>query len=360
MQLRPLQRLFLLAAPLLVALAAPVAVAQSNDKQPTIAEERTWWLPTDVSTHGHEIDTLFNIILWMTLIVGVGVFVVLGVFLVKYRYRPERTAKYIHGNVKLELVWTLVPALIMAATAAVSQATWKKVKNPDDWPAATEMVGKAAAVGYYNDDGSVNGSVDNYTGDAIHVEIVAKQFTWLIHYPGPDGKLGSRKLNLMKGTGQPAEVIGLDMSDPASRDDFVTERVMVIPVDKKVYIDLVSKDVLHSFFLPNFRVKQDAVPGLVGKVWLEATRLSEHVVGTDPGAPLQEFHPVANQMETISDSKPFDIVCAELCGQGHYSMFGRLFVVRQEEYNRWLELKHLAVKPAPGDTETSAGDDDSY
>src|SRR5690606_34432257 len=94
----------------------------------TLGEKPTWWRHKDVSTYGHEIDWLFDIILWLTLVVGVLVFVVLGIFLWQYRHQPQRTARYIHGNARLEIVWTLIPALLMALTAAISQSTWAKIK----------------------------------------------------------------------------------------------------------------------------------------------------------------------------------------------------------------------------------------
>ena len=101
---------------------------------------------------------------------------------------------------------------------------------------------------------------------------------------------------------------------------------MAIPVNTKVLINLTSVDVLHSFFLPNFRIKQDTIPGLNGSVWIEASRTSGHVIGTSPDEP-----------DMFGYSKPFDIVCAELCGQGHFTMRGKLYVVNRQQYEAFLE-----------------------
>lgn len=311
-------------APLFIfffALLGTSAFAQSTGGE-TLGEKPTWWLHKDISTYGHEIDFLFDIILWMTLIVGVLVFIVLGWFLVKYRFNPNRTATYLHGNARLEIVWTLIPALLMALTAAISQSTWAKIKNPADWPATDEQM-----------------IAEIKSGKAVMVGVIAQQFNWTFHYPGKDGKLGPRKLELVK-KGTLEEGIGLDRSHPDAKDDFCTGG-LVVPVNKKIYIYLASVDVLHSFYLPNFRVKQDAVPGLKGKVWFEATRTSADVIGK-----VSVNDATRDQEKFFGLSKPFDIVCAELCGGQHYAMKGPLFVVTQEQFDRYVAAQEAAVAPA--------------
>lgn len=252
------------------------------------------WLPPDVSTHGHGIDTLFNVVLWLTGITCIGVFIVMLYFLVKYRHRPGRQATFIHGNNKLETVWTLIPTVIMALIAVFSQSVWSTAKYPDQMPSGD---------------------------DVVYVDVIGKQFAWYFHYPGADGKFGPLKPELANlESAYPEEIIGLDRSVAEAKDDIVAVK-MVVPVNKKIRSRLASVDVLHSFFLPNFRVKQDAVPGLRGNVWFEATKTSAQVVG----------------IESDGSPKPFDIVCAELCGQGHFKMKGMLYVVTQSEYEQFLE-----------------------
>lgn len=338
----PVARLAQRGLPLLIVLLALLhaasAFAQVSTGGETIGDRPSLWLHKDVSTIGHEIDLLFDIILWMTLIVGVAVFAVLGYFLVKYRYNPNRTARYIHGNSRLEIVWTLVPALLMALTAAISQSTWGKIKNPPvgtgdgDWPTAELMTKKIAS------------------GEVVHLEVVAQQFNWTFHYPGADGKLGPRKLELIK-KGSLEDGIGLDRQHPDGKDDVITG-MLVIPVNKKVYIHLASVDVLHSFFLPNFRIKQDAVPGIQGRVWLQATQTSGEVIGT-----VAMDDAFSEQRKYFNFAKPFDIVCAELCGAQHYGMRGPMFVVTQEQYDRYMaaEMEKIAKANAAG-----GGGDDEY
>lgn len=254
---------------------------------------RTWWLPENVFPASETIDTLFYFILYMTGGVCIAVFAVLGYFLVRYRHKPGRRAKFIHGNSRLEAVWTLIPTVIMALTAAVSQATWSNLKfHPEVEEGET----------------------------VVRMAVIGRQFQWYYHYPGADGKLGPRRTGLVNpDSSEPDAHVGLDRSHPDAKDDLLTSK-MYIPVGTRVFIDLTSVDVLHSFFLPNFRLKQDAVPGLTGKVWLQASKTSAQVIGT----------------EADGSPKPFDIVCAELCGQGHYKMRGQMFVVGQDAYEKFL------------------------
>jgi len=212
----------------------------------------TWKLPKDVSTHGHKIDNLFNIITWLTGIVFVLVEVTLVIFLFKYRGRPGQKAKYTHGSTKVEMVWTVIPAVIIFSLALFSRGLWADLKQ-------------------------------NMPADALNVKVMGEQFAWNVIYPGPDGMLDTI-------------------------DDIVALNEMHVPLNQPVVVSLTSKDVIHSFFLPQFRVKQDAVPGLTSRVWLQ---------GTETGT--------------------FDIACAELCGLGHYRMRGFISVDEPADFEAWLQ-----------------------
>ena len=259
----------------------------------------SWWLPQNVFPAADSISLLFYIILWLTTVICVAVFVVMGIFLVRYRYQPGRRSRFVHGNVRLEAVWTLIPTVILALIAAFSQSTWSNIKR---FPVVSD--GEAV----------------------IEMEVVAKQFAWYFHYPGSDGILGERRPDQVDlNASEPELIIGLDRSMPGCRDDIVST-VMVVPVNTKVKIKLNSVDVLHSFFLPNFRIKQDTVPGLNTQTWIESIHTSGQVIGTSEDQPASFGH-----------AKPFDIACAELCGQGHFTMRGKLYVVTQEQYEAFLE-----------------------
>ncbi len=218
------------------------------------------WLPEDVSTFGPEIDSLFYLIYYITAATFVLVTVLMIVFLVMYRQRNDgRRATYSHGNTTLEITWTIIPAAILIVLSFMSVSTWAKVKRH---PPESDF----------------------------EIQVSAKQFNWDVAYPGPDGKL-------------------------ATDDDVKFDNDIHVPVNKIVRIQLKSNDVIHSFFLPNLRLKQDAVPGRNILVWFEATK---------PGK--------------------YELPCAELCGFGHSGMKGWLYVHSAEEYAKWA-AENLAAKP---------------
>ncbi|MGH2651758.1 MAG: cytochrome c oxidase subunit II, partial [Actinomycetota bacterium] len=169
------------------------------------------WLPENASTYGPEIDALFYLIYYITGGVFLLVTGTLIAFLVLYRQREGRRARYTHGNTTLEMVWTAIPALILVVLTVISIPTWSRIKmrTPE-----TDLV----------------------------IQVTAKQFNWEILYPGPDGKFGTD-------------------------DDLELTNEMHVPVGKPVVLILKSRDVIHSFFVPNLRFKQDAVPGREITAW---------------------------------------------------------------------------------------------
>ncbi|MBI1859756.1 MAG: hypothetical protein HYR96_02415 [Deltaproteobacteria bacterium] len=149
--------------------------------------------------------------------------------------------------------------------------------------------------------------------DALVVRITAEQFAWNVHYPGRDGKFGKTDINLIDGT----NTIGLDRNDADAKDDIFTINNLHIPVNKKVIAYIHSKDVIHSFFLPVMRVKQDAVPGMTNKVWFEANQTGS-----------------------------FEIACAQLCGNSHFRMRGQFLVDTPEAYQAFLVEEEKALSEA--------------
>jgi cytochrome c oxidase subunit 2 len=210
------------------------------------------WFPHDISTFGPRVDLIFQVILWLTVSVWVLVMATMATFLVRYRHRPGRQASFIHGNSNLEVIWTAATAIILVALALGSRSTWAFIKE----------TGPPGQVFY---------------------RVTAKQFNWEITYPGPDGKLGTA-------------------------DDVTVENEMHVPVNQVVRLELTSQDVIHSFFVPSMRLKQDAVPGRTINVWFEAKEIGE-----------------------------YEIPCAELCGFGHSGMKGALHVESQADFQKWLK-----------------------
>jgi cytochrome c oxidase subunit 2 len=212
------------------------------------------WLPESVSTYGRDVDAIFYLIYYITGISFVLVFATLIVFIVKYRAREGRRAVYTHGNTTLEIIWTIVPALVFVMLGIMSQSSWAHIRGT---PPETD----------------------------IRVRVTAKQFNWMMHYPGLDGALGTA-------------------------DDVKIENSLHAPAGRPVRVVLSSEDVIHSFFLPHARLKQDAVPGRDVEVWFEMVK---------PGK--------------------YEIPCAELCGYGHSNMVGYLTVLDQDAFARWVEEK---------------------
>lgn len=212
-----------------------------------------WWFPGNASSVGGKVDSLFYAILYITGAVFVLTEATLIVFLVKYRRREGRKATYVEGSAKAEIIWTAIPAAILVTLAVVSLPLWAKIKQYHDFPA-----------------------------NAARMGIEAKQYQWNVTYPGPDGKLGTD-------------------------DDFMKIDSLHLVVNRDYVIDLTSRDVVHSFFVPAFRIKQDLVPGMDIKMWVRPVKTGV-----------------------------FELACAELCGIGHYRMRGLVFVHTPRDYAAWL------------------------
>lgn len=196
--------------------------------------------------------------------------------LIRYRARPGRNAEYGSGR----RWWLFVPLVLVFSDeiymiAHYAIPTWGRIKM--NLPAAEK---------------------------SNVVEVVAEQFAWNIHYPGPDGKFGRRDARFIDS----ANTLGLDPEDPNGKDDVVTLNEMHVPLGKPTLAYLSAKDVIHSFFVPAFRVKQDVTPGLRMPVWFEPTMTGK-----------------------------FEIVCSQLCGIGHSSMRGDVLVESREDFETWLK-----------------------
>ena len=206
------------------------------------------------STFAGPIDSLFNLVLVVTGLAFVLVESILIYNLVRFRRREGEKAVYTHGNRRLELLWTIIPGTMLLWLAIYQYNAWANAKiiQPD-------------------------------STNALTVAVSSNQFEWQISYPGPDGALDSAD----------------DIQAPIN--------VLHFPVNRQVLIRLTSEDVIHSFFIPALRVKQDAIPGRHIQVWFEAT---------EPGQ--------------------YELACAELCGLGHYRMRGQVTVESQADFDAWL------------------------
>lgn len=245
-----------------------------------VAEERTnnpYWTPQSATTNAEKVDVIINVIFWLT----AGVFFLTQGFyiyyLIRYRRRPGVKAYYIHGNNKAELIWTGLPTIIFLALAIWGDHVWNQI------------VKTAPPV------------------DAITVEVVGYQFAFDLRYGGADGEL--EKVDLAQ-LGGMENKFGMVREDFDQSDDFSSTE-MVIPVGMPVHVVLRSRDVIHSFYVPEFRLYQDAVPGrTIDWIWFVTTREGN-----------------------------FELACSQLCGTGHYNMKAPIRVVSQAEYEEWYAGK---------------------
>jgi cytochrome c oxidase subunit 2 len=238
----------------------------------------SWLLPPNYSTFGPQIDRMYYVILIVTGVVFAITEALLLWFVFRYRHREGHKAEYIHGNVSAEVVWTAVPFVIVMWIGLASRGVWASIKDPENIPS-----------------------------DALAVRVTAKQFEWNVTYPGNDGQLGNA-------------------------DDFVVRNRLDVPVNRPIRVILSAEDVIHSFFIPDMRVKQDAVPGMEIMVWFQALESGEYPIG-----------------------------CAELCGVGHTRMRGTLVVHEPADYQTWLSSRRTPptvppppAVPAPGSPAAAA------
>jgi cytochrome c oxidase subunit 2 len=301
-------------------------------------------LPIDASTHGAGVDQIIVIIHWLMLVLFVGWGSFFAYSLVRFRKKANPKADYVgvksHTSSYIEIAVAAFEGVLLIFFAI---PVWSNVwlKFPDK-------------------------------KDAVEIHVVAEQFAWNVHYPGPDGKFGRRDIKLVTAENP----IGLDREDTDAKDDITTINNMHIPVGKPILVYLTSKDVIHSFGLPLLRVKQDAIPGQQIPVTFTATmtvaqiremmnktyattelKLAEGqsptmIASTDylatdatmlvakgdqiTNEALAKLEGVGIKSVAATQDTPAEIACAQLCGLGHYRMRGTLYLDSPEDYQKWL------------------------
>lgn len=236
------------------------------------------YLPEVVSTIGIAHDHLFALVYYISVAIFILVNVVLVYFLIKYRRREGQKAYHFHGSMPVEFTWTLLPTLLFAGLGFYSDDLWSKMKYQERTPKPD-----------------------------IEIDVLGQTFMWHFRYPGADGVLGKRSAKFMATD----NIFGIDPEDPFGKDDVIMSNRFSLPINKTVVVHLSSVDVLHSFFLPHFRVKQDAVPGMWINVWFDGLKTGE-----------------------------YELACAELCGGGHYNMRGVLTMMSQHDFDAWMDEKN--------------------
>lgn len=249
-------------------------------------------LPINASSQGGQIDQIISLFHWLMLVLFVGWGIFFIYTLIRFRASRHRDADY-------KGVKSHISSVLEVAVAVIEFVL---------------LIGFAIPIW-----ASRVGDIPTPTDGVVWVRVVAQQFAWNIHYPGPDGVFGHTEVALIDEQDNP---LGLDRSDPPAKDDFYTINQLHIPVDIPIRIDLSSKDVIHSFTLPEFRVKQDAIPGMSSPLWFQATMTSAEYLELVKGTPRE--------------GQGLEIACAQLCGLGHYRMRGFLTVHNASDYQAWL------------------------
>jgi heme/copper-type cytochrome/quinol oxidase subunit 2 len=285
-------------------------------------------VPNLNNVYGTRIDSLYSIIFWIVAIIFFGTEGALVIFLFAFRKRPGHKAQYSHGNIVAEMIWTLIPALILIWLAFYQKKDWAFIKA--ELPASS---------------------------DCQKAQVFAEQFAWNFRYAGPDGQFGTA-------------------------DDVMTINQLHVQVGKKFLAYLSAKDVIHRFFIPYARIKQDAVPGMLNHAWFEIDKIpvwdlkdqkmvffttdeiqskkvaldgfafKAEVMGIT-GKKKYHYEPFADkkQVPVLYQGKvedrplaeveyvqhPIEIACAQLCGLGHYRMIGYVTVETPETFDRWMK-----------------------
>src|SRR5882672_5324448 len=244
---------------------------------------KKWWFPPAISDHAPALDRQFMITI---VIVGIAFTAAqLGLGWMLWKYRDTNTgarATYTHGSNRLEVIWTVITAVVIIGLAVMGQTVWASLRLND------------APAGSYQ------------------VEVVAQQFAWNFHYPGKDGLFGRTDPTLIDDSS--LNFIGIDETDPNAKDDSVVTS-LAIPVNRPVELILRSKDVIHSFWVPPLRFKQDLVPGMAIHVHFTANRVGK-----------------------------YELACAELCGQLHFKMKSYMLVLPEDEVRALNALPQAAFQ----------------
>jgi cytochrome c oxidase subunit II len=254
------------------------------------------------SEHGSILDKMFNVTLFFTGIVFVITHILLFYFGWKYSAKKGRKALFIPHDNKLEIIWTAIPAVVM---------TFLVVGGLDAWNEVMADV---------SDD-------DKY----LEIEATGFQFGWNLRYPGADGLIGEKNYKLISSENP----LGQNWKDEKNLDDFLATE-LVLPVGQKVRVRITAQDVLHNFYLPHFRVKMDAIPGMPTYFVFTPSKTTEEYRQELKKYAEYNVPDPADPSKMLWENFEYELACAELCGRGHYSMKRPVKIVSQEEYDTWL------------------------
>lgn len=244
---------------------------------------KKWWLPPSISEHGPALDRQFMLTIVIVGLAFTAAQVGLGYMLWKYRETSTGDrAVYTHGSNRLEVLWTVITAIVFIGLGVMGQSVWASLR------------------------------LNSAPEGSNQVEVVAQQFQWNFHYPGADKLFGRTDPKLIDDSA--LNFVGLDEADPMAKDDSVVT-ALAIPVNRPTELILRSKDVIHSFWVPPLRFKQDLVPGMAIRVHFTPNRVGK-----------------------------YELACAELCGQLHFKMKSYMLVLPEDEHKALMALPQAAFQ----------------
>lgn len=276
-------------------------------------------LHTPASAHGGEVDNLMNITWALIFIVQAITQVLLHYFAFKYRGKKDQKALYFADNNKLEAIWSVIPAVVLAGLILYGLYAWTNIMFVDE------------------------------DEDTVVIELYAQQFNWKARYSGDDNVLGKANVRYIEG----ANAVGVDLADPYAQDDIVVTELH-IPKGKKILFKMRSQDVLHSAYMPHFRAQMNCVPGMVTQFafepiyttaeYRELPYMVEKVANINAIRTKKSAALVAKG-ETALDPYTFDylLLCNKICGASHYNMQMKIIVDTPEDYKAWLKDKATVV-----------------
>ena len=276
-------------------------------------------LHTPASEHGAEVDNLMNITWILIFIVQAITQALLHYFAFKYKGKKDQKALYFADNNKLEVIWSVIPAVVLAGLILYGLYAWTNIMFVDE------------------------------DEDPIVIELYAQQFNWKARYSGEDNVLGKANVRLIEGVNS----LGVDMADPYSQDDIVVTELH-IPKGKKVLFKMRSQDVLHSAYMPHFRAQMNCVPGMVTQFafepvyttteYRELPFMVEKVANINAIRSKKSLELVAKG-EAALDPYTFDylLLCNKICGASHYNMQMKIIVDTPEDYKKWLKEQVLLI-----------------
>ncbi|MCW3077244.1 MAG: Cytochrome oxidase subunit [Bacteroidetes bacterium] len=267
-------------------------------------------LPPAASEHGTLIDTLWDWNMYLIIFVFFVTNFFLFYYAYKYRGNTATQAKFFPHDTRLEMAWTVVPAIVLAVVIIFGLKYWNEITDESKDP------------------------------NKIVIELYAKQFDWTARYTGKDGKLGSTDYRQISG----ANSVGMDTSDVVGNDDIIVKGDIHIPVGREIELQMRSRDVIHSAYLPHFRAQMNCVPGMITYFKFKPTKTTEEM-RKDPYTIKMMDGINRQRAKENKDAVIFDylLLCNKICGASHYNMQRNIVVDSEKDYNAWL-AKQKAVK----------------